>query len=213
LPVEEAERKVISSELHEELGHGLVLLKLRVGLLAKNLGDDQRTAREECDGLSELIDQEIENVRRLSRELTPWLLEDLGLSAALRWLVGNYVGDRETELRLSVAHLDHLFSRNAQILLYRIVQEALTNVRKHAAATRVELSIERRGGDLVLRVQDDGAGFDREQLAVREAAQRGFGLATMGERAQMLGGWLHVASEEGKGTRLLLTVPVEKGRA
>lgn len=208
LTAQETERKRISAELHDELGHALVLMKLRLNLIRQNLRSDQSAVKEECHTLLQFIDQVVEGVRRLSRDLSPAVLEDLGLSGALRWLAGNYAGNRTTHVLSAVQDVDHLVPPDAQILLYRIIQEALTNVSKHSQAQRVRLAVERHTGGLSFVVEDDGRGFDPACASKREESGRGLGLTTMHERARMLGGALRVSSEEGRGTRVTVDVPL-----
>jgi signal transduction histidine kinase len=213
LTAHETERRRISTELHDELGHSLVLMKLQLACIAKNIGEDPSAAREECDQLAGVIAHVIEDVRRLSRDLRPAVLEDLGLSAALGWLVDNCVTDARTSVTASIAEIDDLLWPEAHAVVYRIVQEALTNVAKHAGATRTSLNVECQSARLSVLVEDDGNGFDVKEALTRPAAERGLGLSTMQERARMLGGQLDVRSEQGKGTRITLTVPVRKGHA
>ncbi len=215
LTAQETERRRISTELHDELGHALAYLKIQVGLLQEELRADQATTRIECARLSEFIEQTIENVHRISRDLSPSILEDLGLSAALHWLVETCVGNHETEVASTAPDLDQLLTPNEQILVYRIVQEALTNVQKYAGATHVQLAIQAQADRLVFAVSDDGRGFRMERGTAQPPGSpcgRGLGMTTMRERAQMLGGTLEVCSEEGKGTRILLAVPLQKWR-
>jgi len=207
LTAQETERRRISTELHDELGHSLILMKFRSGLIAKELRDDQSAAKEECRTLSGFIDRTIEDVRRLSRDLRPSVLEELGLSATLRWLVNNCRRDGH-DVAASIGDVDPLVSREAQVVLYRIIQQALTNASKHSAARHVALSVERQGDWLSFVVEDDGKGFDVNEAVMRSPSERGLGLATMQERAWMLGGSLSVWSEKGKGTRITLGVPV-----
>lgn len=211
LRAQETERKRISTELHDELGHSLVLMKFRLGLIEKGLREQQSEARADCRYLSEFIDRVIEDVRRLSRDLRPSALEDAGLSAALRCLVDHSIRNGQAKVVSSIVDVDHLLSPNAQLVLYRIIQEALTNVGKHAQAKRVSLSVARQGDRLAVVVEDDGRGFDVREAVTRVASERGLGLATLHERARMLGGSLSVWSEEGKGTRIMLGVPVRNG--
>jgi len=211
LTTQEAERRRIATELHDEVGHALILIKLRLGVVRKALRNDQAEARDDCKHLAQSIDQLIEDIRRLTRELRPTVLEDLGLAGALRWLAGNCSQGGQLDVTASVMDIDALIGADAQIVLYRIVQEALTNVRKHAQARRVSLSVDTNKDRLAVVVEDDGTGFDAEALASRRAADRGLGLATMEERARMLGGSLLIASAMGKGTRLTLRVPVPLG--
>jgi len=216
LTAQETERRRISTELHDELGHALAYLKIQVGVLQKELRADQAIIRAECATLTEFIDKTIENVRRLSRDLSPSILEDLGLSAALHWLVDTCVGNYETQVTSAVPHLDQLLTPSEQILVYRIVQEALTNVQKHAGARHVRLVIQAQADRLDIAVSDDGRGLRKERVAAQPpdppCGHRGLGMTTMRERAQMLGGMLQVCSEEGKGTQILLALPMKRVR-
>jgi signal transduction histidine kinase len=220
LTVQEEEQRRIAAELHDELGHALVVLKIRLKLVRGECASGDcnggcsavnLVARQQCEELSKYIDQVIEDVRRLSRDLSPSVLEDLGLCSALRWLVDNSVGNGGGEMVSDIVDIDHLFSPKAQVLVYRIVQEALTNVRKHAGAHKVSLSIERHDDRVSFVVEDDGVGFDTEGATMRDACDKGLGLTTMRERAWMLGATLEVASERGKGTRVSLSAPVGDG--
>lgn len=211
LTAQETEQTRIAKELHDELGHALVNLKLRLRLIEKGLIDDQAAIKKDCEDLAAFIDQVVEDVRRLAREMSPSVLEALGLSEALRWLVNNSAGSSATCVVFSIHDLDRLFSPEVQIVVYRIIQEALTNIGKHAQATRVSLRVEKQTGLLTFVVEDDGGGFDVKEAIMKEASERGFGLATMRERARLLGGSLSVWSEEGKGSRITLSVPVKNG--
>lgn len=213
LTAHETERRRISTELHDELGHSLVLMKFQLGRIEKNVGEGASAAREECGHLARVIAKGIEDVRRLSRDLRPAVLEDLSLSAALGWLVDNCMTDARTNVTSSIAEVDDLLSPEAQALVYRIVHEALTNMAKHAQATGTSLNVECQSDRLSVVVEDDGKGFDVKEALTRPAAERGLGLSTMQERARMLGGRLEVRSEQGRGTRIALTVPVRKGHA
>ena len=211
LTAQETERKRISRELHDGLGHALLLIKLRLGLLDEELRGESSPAKESCQKLSDFTDKVIEDVRRLSHDLSPSILEDLGLSAALQWLVGNSIGNDPTKVVSSVIDVDHVFSPTDQILIFRIIQEALSNVVKHARAKRVAVVTEKSGDWLSFVVEDDGAGFNVRKAAATNASERGLGLEAMDERARMLGGSLTVYSEEGNGTRITLNVPVRNG--
>jgi signal transduction histidine kinase len=212
LTVQEAERRQIAAELHDALGHSLVLAKLGVGYVRRALRKDPAAVSQGCDDLARSIDQVIEEVRRLARDLRPAVLDDLGLSRALRWLIDNHGRDGRTAVGSSIPDLDDLFSRDAQVILYRVVQEAFTNVEKHAAdATSVSLSVERHDDRVCFIVTDDGRGFDVERALTMESSDSGCGLATMDERARMLGGSLAVSSAEGRGTRVTLSVPLKGG--
>jgi signal transduction histidine kinase len=207
LTAQETERKRISTELHDELGHSLILMKFRSGLIAKELRQNQSAAKEHCETLSGFIDQTIEDVRRLSRDLRPSVLEELGLSTALRCLAENYGRNGHT-VSASIGDVDTLLSRDVHVVVYRIIQQALTNAGKHAHAQHVSLDVKTQGGWLSFVVEDDGKGFDASEVAMRDPCEKGLGLATMQERARMLGGVVGIWSEKGRGTRVTLDIPV-----
>jgi PAS domain S-box-containing protein len=212
LTAQETERKRISRELHDELGQALAVLKLKVSFIEGGLLQDQTAIREECKDALQYMDQVIENVRRLSRDLSPSILEDLGLRAALGWLINNIIKNNNAKVTFEMEDIDHLLSQNAQIIIYRILQEALTNVAKHAEAKNISVVIKKAKDRVSFRVEDDGKGFDVVKVARREPMEKGLGLATMEERARMLGGALDLWSQEGKGTRMTFDIPMEKGR-
>src|SRR5262245_58353830 len=208
LTTQEAERRRIATELHDGFGHSLILMKLRLGFIENELKKDPAGASDGCRNLSRLIDMVIEDVRRLSRDLRPSVLEELGLSAALGWLVDNCIRHDHTVVTSAMVDVDPLVAPDAQVVLYRIVQEALTNAAKHAHATEVSVRADRQGERLFLVVEDNGEGFDVRAAMTKEASARGLGLATMHERARMIGGALNVWSERGKGTRIVFDVPI-----
>ena len=157
------------------------------------------------------MDQIIENVRRLSRDLSPSILEDLGLSAALRWLIEDSAKHFNIKASVDVADIDDLFPLESQITIYRIFQEAFTNIGKHAQATHVSAVIKRDENRVSFLLQDDGKGFDIRQIRVGYPAERGLGLAAMDERTRMLGGHLDISSQKNKGTKVTFNISTAKG--
>ena len=209
LTAQETERRRISRELHDELGQALTLMKIRLRSIEKALGKKQAGMREECQNILQYIDQIIENVRRLSRDLSPPILEDLGLTAAFRWLIDNFLKNDLIQVSVDIQDIDDLFSQDRQIMIYRILQEALTNIGKHAHARNVSLAVQKYDGRVSFCIHDDGRGFDLAQAAMKKLSEKGLGLAIMDERAKMLGGSLEIWSEVGKGTRITLHIPTE----
>jgi signal transduction histidine kinase len=211
LRAQEIERKRISMELHDELGQALSVMKLRIRVIERGLQEDQGLVREGCEELLEYIDETIENVRRLSLDLSPTILEDLGLTSALCWLVGNFTRVANMEIISDIAEIDHLFPQNHWITIYRVMQEALTNTGKHSHAENVSVFIRRHEEKVIFSVEDDGKGFDLKRALLKNTAERGLGLATMTERVRVMGGVIDLWSQEGKGTRIVFSVPVENG--
>jgi PAS domain S-box-containing protein len=210
LAAQETERRRISRELHDELGGALAVLKLRFSLMERHLYRDQTKLREECQHSLSYIDQVIENVHRLTKDLSPHVLEDLGLTAALQWLVGNFTKSYGIEVTCHLSELDHLFPGNARIIVYRMIQEALNNIGKHSGAKHITVTTENHSGEISFWVEDDGKGFDAFKVFSKSPSEKGLGLATMNERARMLGGSFHIWSEEGTGTRIRFSIPINK---
>lgn len=158
------------------------------------------------------LDGVLDNIRRLSRDLSPAILEDLGLQSALKYLINGVSKHYTVKQSFEVEDLDHLFASDAQIIIYRIFQECLTNISKHAGATEVFIRVREDDGFLSLVLEDNGIGFEPGQLSVRRASSRGLGLAALDERARMLGGSLEVRSQPGSGTRVTCVIPIEHVR-
>jgi signal transduction histidine kinase len=212
LTAQETERKRISSELHDELGQAFAVMKFQVTFVMKNLREDQIKLREECEQTLQCIDRMLENVRRLSRDLSPYSLESLGLPGALRRLIEEFEKNSSVRVTLEMVDVDHLFPQDDQIVIYRIFQESLTNIRKHAQAKNVSVAIRKDDDKVSFSIADDGKGFDVKKTFMTDTAGKGIGLTIIDERVQMLKGSLDLRSQEGKGTRITFVVPLEKGR-
>jgi PAS domain S-box-containing protein len=209
---QEQERRRISRELHDELGQALSLIKLRVRYISKKLREDQEALNDECEDIRLYIDQVIENVRRLSRDLSPTILEDLGLTAALRWLIHAFMKNNENiNVKHDIMDIDNLFSQGAQINIYRIIQESITNIEKHAQANNVSVIIQRLQDQVSFVVEDDGKGYDKNEGFGDEVFEKGLGLKSLKERVWMLRGVFDISSNEGKGTRITINIPLTKG--
>ncbi len=207
---QEKERMRISKELHDELGQALALLKHRVRSVQSKLQKGQSSLHEEFEGTSRYIEEIIENVRRLSRDLSPSILEDLGLTSALQWLTKNFEKQYSLVTSFDIDNIDDLFPKEAQTNLYRISQEALTNIAKHAEAKHVSFTVKGNEGSVALIIEDDGKGFDVNRVRAIHSPEKGLGLDAMEERAHVLGTSLHIKSQVGEGTRITLTIPIRK---
>jgi len=211
LKAQEKERKRLSIELHDELGQALALLKHRLRSISKKLHEDQALLCAECEDTNRYVDRIIDNARRLSRDLSPSILEDLGLSSALRWLIEDFAKRHSIHTSLDMGDIDHLFSQEAQTNLYRIFQETLTNISKHADASRVSFVAKNKDSRVHFLMEDNGKGFDVDQVKGMQSFEKGMGLAAMEERVHMLGANLDLRSEQSKGTRVSFTIPISKG--
>lgn len=211
LTAQEKERRRLSIGLHDELGQALMVLKLKLRSIREGLPADQAGLKAECDEVLGYINEVTENVRRLSRDLSPSILEDLGLSAAIRWLVEAFTKPSNLGCSLDMMEMENLFSQEEQIILYRIIQECLTNIAKHAQATHVSIVIRKQDDRVFFRVEDNGKGFNLREAFSKDPSKKGWGLAAMYERTRMLRGALDIWSQEGKGTIITLTVPLDEG--
>lgn len=202
--VREEERAHIARELHDELGQMLTALKIdAIRLHARTVPLDKAVAQT-LDGMAALIDETIEAVRRISADLRPVMLDDLGLRAALEWLVEEFAKRHEAircELALALDDLDIADSHATAV--FRIVQECLTNAARHAQASAIQVSLEARGQHIAIQVRDNGRG-----LARPGGGKAGFGLIGMRERAQALGGSFQIDSPAGGGTLVSATIPL-----
>jgi PAS domain S-box-containing protein len=213
LTVQERERRRISMELHDEVGQSLTVLKLQIRSIKNKLHDSQTDLKEDCVNILHYVDQTIENVRRFSRDFGSSILEDLGLCAALRWLTEDFENHSNINISLDIEQIDNLFSRESQIIIYRIFQEAITNIDKHAHADHLSMVIMKKKKNVFFQIVDDGKGFDEKQIGNRSSHVVGLGLTAMDERARMLGGTLKIFSRKQRGTRITLNVPIcEKGK-
>jgi two-component system sensor histidine kinase UhpB len=204
LEVQEEERRHLARELHDEFGQILATITLHLHAALGLAGDAARSRLDEC---ATLLHQAGEQVRSLALELRPTMLDTLGLEATLRWLAEHHQQRTGCEVQV-VGHLSGTpLSPELAIACFRVVQEALTNVVRHAAARHVWIEVSQSDSVLELVVRDDGMGFD-VAATQEQAARRGrLGLLGMAERVHLLGGSLDVESEPGRGTRIRAAFP------
>jgi signal transduction histidine kinase len=202
----EDERAGIAREIHDELGQALTGLKMDLAWLGRHMEAPETEIRERIAAMSTLIDETIGQVRRISAELRPGVLDDLGLRAALEWQAQEFEKRTGTRCAFQSSVEEVVLTRDASTAVFRICQEALTNVARHADATRVDITLERQARLLYLAVVDNGKGM-------REGAARSLaslGLLGIRERARRLGGEVEVTTGGAGGTTVRLTVPLER---
>ena len=204
----EAEQARVARELHDELGALLTAVKLDAGWIARKLPKEDQGAtsplRRRFDHLLDALNEVITIKRRVVADLRPPLLSDLGLIEALRSLTQSWrSGDDEWKIELTLPETLPALPAATSLALFRIAQEALTNVRRHANAEHVRLNLEADHGHIVLRIEDDGCGFD---TSARKLSRHG--LAGIAHRIQMLGGRLTIDSKPGHGTCIEARVAV-----
>lgn len=207
---QEEERRRIARELHDDTGQTLTLLLVRLKLLEQ--GADAEARQQEIAALRGLVSAAIDRVRQLALDLRPPALDHLGLAASLRSLVRQLKETTQLAIALELPEGPIALSPERAIAVYRIVQEALTNVLKHGQAQQVQVKLVRLAGQLLIRVEDDGRGFDLrglERLRRQDTDGRGLGLFGMMERAHLAGGRFSIESHPGRGTTVQVTIPLE----
>ena len=167
--------------------------------------------KEECDNILQFINGVIDNVRRLATDLSPYILEDFGLTGALRRLIKDCVCRYNLETTMDIMEIDDFVSPKAAIHLYRILQESLTNTIKHSGAKNVVIMIRSEGERIFFSYEDDGVGFDVKNGARKYNSRKGLRLMSMDERVRMLGGSLELSNSLASGTRIAFTIPIETG--
>jgi len=207
LTAQEEERKRIAREMHDDTAQALTSVLVRLRLLERSAENER--LRGGLTELRELTGATLEGVRRMAIDLRPPMLDDLGLEAALGSFVQDFSRRWPTEAKLTVGRLGRI-PPDVELVLYRIVQEALSNVARHANASHALVRLTRRGRALRMVIEDDGLGFDLD--AVRRSRESGLGLFGMEERLALVGGSLQVESAIGRGTRVSAEVPLPQRR-
>jgi PAS domain S-box-containing protein len=201
----EEERLHIAREIHDELGQQLTGLKLSLAWLQKK-ADPENLVKAKFDETLSLLDDTVKSVRRITSELRPSLIDDLGLNAALDWQVAEFGKRMDIEIEYTNSFDDVDINPDISIGLFRILQESLTNIAKHALATKIKINISHVNDAVHLVVADDGKGFN---TTVKQH-QLTFGLIGIKERISMLQGKCHVFSEPGSGTKIEVNIPLKK---
>jgi signal transduction histidine kinase len=210
LHVEEIERRRISRELHDEAGQSLLCIRLQIELIEQSMPETEGDTRAKLREARDLTERTILEMRRLIADLSPAVLEQLGLGAALRQLVNRFQRLHPCRVKLQLSKMGAL-PQQIEIIAYRLVQECFNNIGKHSQANNVNISLASADGMLKLVVEDNGVGFNvQEALAKRES----FGLSGMRERVALLGGKFHVESHtestKKKGTKISIELPISK---
>lgn len=199
----EAERQRIARELHDELGQRLTAMKLELSACLRE--HPGAALAERAKNMLDMLDETVASARRIAMDLRPLMLDDLGLVEAVEWLVQDFSSRNGIKVELHIGPGLGAPPTQMATTLYRIVQEALTNISRHAKASRVTIALEEDGQELHLSIQDNGVGFPLEPQARRA---KSFGLLGIRERVLMLGGRLVVGNVAEGGARLLVRLPV-----
>jgi signal transduction histidine kinase len=209
LSAQEEERKKISRELHDVIAQTLTSINVRLTTLKKEAAANTRGLERNIERTQQLVEKSVDIVHRFARELRPTVLDDVGLIPALQSFVKEFT--KRTGIRIHFTTIT--FARLKQLdgdkrtVLYRVAQEALTNVARHAQASRAEVKIRKLDGNVCMRIKDNGKGFPAEHLLHGKKKNR-LGLLGMRERVEMVRGKFTIQSEPGKGTTILAQLPL-----
>jgi PAS domain S-box-containing protein len=200
----EVERTNIAREIHDELGLGLTVLKIDLSWLRKRLPENEIPLHDKAETMTQLIDKTIQTVKKISTELRPGLLDDLGLAAAIEWQAEEFQKRTGIQCKITIDPKDITFDRDRNTAIYRIFQETLTNVARHAQATEVDVSLRQRDVQLELIVRDNGRGITEKELD----NPRSFGLIGIRERVKIFNGINIIKGIPGKGTTVTVRMPI-----
>jgi PAS domain S-box-containing protein len=213
LTIQEDERRRLSQELHEEMGQTLLAMKLRLSVIKEKLQSGKQVRQQsfvgDCDRLSQYLQDMVDNIRRLSRDLSPAILVDLGLPAAIKNLCEEFCKHHENiqSCSCNVDEIHGVLPKQDQVNIYRIVQESLDNIGKHSDATQLWLAITKQEDRISFELEDNGKGFDPDNF---RSPAIGLGLATLEERVRILGGTLRLESKKSEGTRVRFDIPLKE---
>ena len=202
--VREEERTRIARRIHDDMGQALTALKIDLSWLNKRLTDDPELIREKLQSMVTLINETIETVHNLSEDLRPGILDDFGLSAAIEWQAEEFQKRTGMECRTNLAPNEFDLNKEKSTNLFRIVQESLTNVIRHANATKVEINLHEKAGILLLEIVDNGKGISGDAVT----NPKSFGLIGIRERVHSLGGEVDIGGTPNGGTRIIVKIPI-----
>jgi signal transduction histidine kinase len=212
LSAQEEERKKISRELHDVIAQTLTSIHVRLAALKKEAALDTRGLERNIARTQQLVERSVNIVHRFARELRPTVLDDLGLVPALHTLMKRFREQTGIRVSLSAPAAANQVNSDKRTVLFRVAQEALTNVARHAQASQAEVRIRKLDGAICMRISDDGKGFQTDLVLHAKKSKR-LGLLGMRERLEMVGGNITIESEPGNGTTIQAQVPLAELRA
>jgi signal transduction histidine kinase len=200
---QEEERKILAGKLHDVIAQDLTALQLDLKMSQQELPEQCAQTRNRLKEGEGLARQALENVRNLTMDLRPPILDDFGLTSAIRWYVDGFSRRTNIKVALKLQELDCKFPPEFETAIYRTIQECLTNVAKHSEANRVNVSLDKKNEYLRIVIRDNGIGFNPEIFHFTS----GFGLFRLKEKTELLGGKFGISSRRGKGTRVVIIFP------
>jgi len=202
--IREEERSNLARELHDDLGQSLTALKLDISQISKNIDPEQVKLNKKVQSAYTLVSDTIKTVQKITSELRPGMIDDLGLVSTLEWYVDEYKERTNIKINLNVKINESDIPDEHKISIYRIIQEALTNVARHSNATRVSIKFEKQGKDIIIVIKDSGRGITEEQINKLDS----FGMMGMKERTVIAGGQFKISGEKNKGTKISVSLPI-----
>jgi signal transduction histidine kinase len=202
---QEDERRRIARELHDNASQSLAAVVINLNNIVDDLPDEHIGAKEKLNMLKEQTIQTLHGIRNLALELRPSVLDDLGLTSAIEWYARDYLSKRGLDVKIEISSQRKLPSYT-ETTLFRIIQEALTNIVKHAEANRVIVQLNVTEFQAVVQVADNGKGFDVDKVLSTDGLRQNLGIQGMVERATLLNGTFTIESKPGKGTSICVTV-------
>ncbi len=196
---------MIAQEIHDELGQVLTVLKIQISLLAKKLNKNQESLKAKINSLSDMIDASVESVQKISAKLRPGILDELGLIAAIEWQAEEFEKLTNIKCSLVLPKEELKLEKNKSTAIFRIFQEALTNIARHSQATKIGISLLNHQSNIYLEIMDNGKGISPEQIKDFKS----LGIHGMEERAMVFGGQVYVEGIPGKGTIVKVEIPID----
>lgn len=207
MSVQEEERKRIARELHDEVSQSLTGLAFNAEAVLSRLPDGQNDIKRSLEEIRDLAIGTLDEIHRVVYQLRPSLLDDLGLVAAVQWLADHYLEETGIKVLFETLGIERPLVAEVENTLFRISQEAITNIVRHAEAEGVSIVVEFKEDSAAIHIEDDGHGFVLEEVTGAMLSHKGLGLMGMKERAELLEGHLKIESQPGTGTRVFAEVP------
>ena len=200
---------MIAQEIHDSMGASLAATKFKVETAFKEMGNDNPQTKAALESVIPIIQETIEEARRIQMSLRPSMLDDLGILATINWFSRQYESVYPgIHLKKEIDIQEHEVPGHLKIVIYRVLQEALNNIAKHSKALVVVLYLRKAKQAIQLVIRDSGQGFDLEEVSSRKGSAKGLGLDSMRERAELSGGFFSIESRKGAGTVIRATWPL-----
>ncbi len=209
LLVQEEERKRVARELHDETTQSILGLIMKLEAATDIPDSDIKRIKSTIDNVKELAADTLDNVHKLIFDLRPSVLDDLGLLSAIHWYAQNRLGETGIKVRLEVTGTEKELPPQIETALFRVVQEAITNIAKHAQAQNTLIHVEYKAHTISIEIEDDGLGLDTDKLSPQFGESHGLGLLGMKERVELLGGTFKIESQPDAGTEITIEVPLD----